>query len=202
MKNKENKKQTKKLNIDKNDPRFMTPEQKQIIDLILSNNEMKTGKDVSVVFNELRGKVIQRLLEAEMDEFLGYNKHSHDNKEDENRRNGYTSKSKKVKTDYGEITICPPRDRKGEFEPKIVKKRQKVLEGFDDIAIVMYAKGMTLKDISDMIRQIYQVDLSIETISNLTSAVSEEVKLWQNRKLENFYPFVYIDCLYATVKKI
>lgn len=65
----------------------------------------------------------------------------------------------------------------------------------------MYAKGMTLKDISDMIRQIYKVDLSIETISNLTSAVSEEVQLWQNRKLENFYPFVYIDCLYAPVKK-
>lgn len=203
-KNKEgkiNKKEINKRNIDKNDPRFMSPEQKQIVDLILSNNEIKTGKDVSVVFNELRGKVIQTLLEAEMDEFLGYNKNSHEIKENENRRNGYTSKSKKVKTDCGEITICPPRDRKGEFEPKIVKKRQKVLEGFDDIAIAMYAKGMTLKDISDMIRQIYKVDLSIETISNLTSAVSEEVQLWQNRKLENFYPFVYIDCLYAPVKK-
>lgn len=110
-------------------------------------------------------------------------------------------KSKKVKTDCGEITVCLTRDRKGEFEPKIVNKRQKILEGFDDIAIAMYAKGMTLKDISDMIRKIYKVDLSIETISNLTSAVSEKVQSWQNRKLENFYPFVYIDCLYAPVKK-
>lgn len=183
------------------DPRYMTPEQEKIINLILSNNEMKTGKDVSSVFNELRGKVIQKLLEAEMDEFLGYNKSSHSKKGTENRRNGYTSKSKKVKTDYGEITICPPRDRNGEFEPKIVKKKQKVLEGFDDIAIAMYAKGMSLKDISEMIKQIYKVELSIETISKLTSEVSEEVKKWQNRKLEEFYPFVYVDCLYASVKK-
>lgn len=199
---KNNKKdKNKKKNLNPNDPRYMTPEQEQIVNLILSQNDMKTGKDVSTVFNELRGKVIQRLLDAEMDEFLGYNKSSHQDKSTENRRNGYTSKAKKVKTDYGEITICPPRDREGKFEPKIIKKRQRVLEGFDDIAIAMYAKGMSLKDISEMIKQIYKVDLSIETISNLTSAVSEEVEKWQNRPLEDFYPFIYVDCLYAPVKK-
>lgn len=199
---KNNKKdKNKKKNLNPNDPRYMTPEQEQIVNLILSQNDMKTGKDVSTVFNELRGKVIQRLLDAEMDEFLGYDKSSHQDKLTENRRNGYTSKAKKVKTDYGEITICPPRDRKGKFEPKIIKKRQRVLEGFDDIAIAMYAKGMSLKDISEMIKQIYKVDLSIETISNLTSAVSEEVEKWQNRLLEDFYPFIYVDCLYAPVKK-
>lgn len=197
---KKNNNKSKKKALNLNDPRYMTPEQEQIVNLILSNNNMKTGKDVSAVFNELRGKVIQKLLDTEMNEFLGYNKSSHESKENENRRNGYTSKSKKVKTDYGEITICPPRDRKGEFEPQIVKKRQKVLEGFDDIAIAMYAKGMSLKDISDMIKQIYKVDLSVETISNLTSAVSEEVIKWQDRPLESFYPFVYVDCLYAPVK--
>lgn len=196
-----NNKKDKKKNLNPNDPRYMTPEQEQIVNLILSQNDMKTGKDVSTVFNELRGKVIQRLLDAEMDEFLGYNKSSHQDKSTENRRNGYTSKAKKVKTDYGEITICPPRDREGKFEPKIIKKRQRVLEGFDDIAIAMYAKGMSLKDISEMIKQIYKVDLSIETISNLTSAVSEEVEKWQNRPLEDFYPFIYVDCLYAPVKK-
>lgn len=194
-------KKTKRKPLSPDDPRFMTPEQEQIVNLILSNSNMKTGKDVSSVFNELRGKVIQRLLDAEMDEFLGYDKSSHNDKNTSNRRNGYTSKSKKVKTDYGEITICPPRDRDGQFEPKIVKKRQKVLEGFDDIAIAMYAKGMTLKDISDMIKQIYKVELSIETISHLTSSVSDEVNSWQNRPLDAFYPFIYVDCLYAPVKK-
>lgn len=201
VKNDNIKKSSKKNSLDPSDPRYMTPEQEQIINLILSNNQMKSGKDVSNVFNELRGKVIQKLLDAEMDEFLGYDKSSHESKPSANRRNGYTSKSKKVKTDYGEITICPPRDRDGKFEPQIVKKRQKVLEGFDDIAIAMYAKGMTLKDISDMIKQIYKVDLSVETISNLTSAVSEEVSIWQNRPLDSFYPFIYVDCLYAPVKR-
>lgn len=191
----------KKRQLDPSDPRYMTPEQEQIVNMILDSNSMKTGKDVSNVFNDLRGKVIQKLLDAELEEFLGYNKGSHNLKENSNRRNGSTSKSKKVKTDYGEITICPPRDRQGKFEPQIVKKRQKVLEGFDDIAIAMYAKGMSLKDISDMIKQIYKVELSIETISNLTSAVSEEVVKWQNRPLEAFYPFVYVDCLYAPIKK-
>lgn len=201
MKGEKIKKTKSKKQMDPSDPRYMTPEQEQIINLIFSSNEMKTGKDVSNVFNELRGKVLQKLIDAEMDEFLGYNKSSHDAKESTNRRNGYTSKKKKVKTDYGEITICPPRDREGKFEPQIVKKRQRVLEGFDDIAIAMYAKGMSLKDISEMIKQIYKVELSVETISHLTSKVSEEVNKWQQRKLEKFYPFIYVDCLYAPIKK-
>ena len=193
------KRNNKKL--DPKDPRYMTKEQEQIVNLILSNNELKSGKDVSNIFNELRGKVIQRLLDAEMEAFIGYDKSEHGEKESSNRRNGYTSKAKKVKTDTGEITICPPRDRDGKFEPQIVKKRQRVLEGFDEIAIAMYAKGMSLKDISEMIQHIYKVELSIETISKLTSSVSEEVKKWQERPLEKFYPFIYVDCLYAPVKR-
>ena len=85
------------------DPRYMTKEQERIVNLILSNNELKSGKDVSNIFNELRGKVIQRLLDAEMEEFLGYNKNNHVEKENKNRRNGYTSKAKKVKTDRGDV---------------------------------------------------------------------------------------------------
>lgn len=196
-----NKKRNSKKVLDPSDPRYMTPEQELIVNMILNSNSMKTGKDVSNVFNELRGKVVQKLLDAELDDFLGYNKGTHVSKNTSNRRNGTTSKSKKVKTDYGEITICPPRDRDGKFEPQIVKKRQKVLEGFDEIAIAMYAKGLSLNDISQMIKQIYKVELSIETISHLTSSVSEEVTKWQNRPLEQFYPFVYVDCLYAPVKQ-
>ena len=97
------KRNNKKL--DSKDPRYMTEEQEQIVNLILSNNELKSGKDVSNIFNELRGKVIQRLLDAEMEEFLGYDKSKHGEKENKNRRNGYTSKAKKVKTDTGEITM-------------------------------------------------------------------------------------------------
>ena len=147
------------------------------------------------------GKVVQRLLDEEFNEFMEYEKGSHQEKKDENRRNGSTSKGKKVKTDNGEIIIVPPRDRDGKFEPQIVKKRQKVLEGFDNLVISMYAKGNSLKDIKDTIREIYSIELSEEKLSNMTKSVSEEVEKWQNRELENCYPFVYVDCLYCSVRE-
>ena len=173
---------------------------KQILDLLMKKG-IKTAPEISKALNQMYGKVVQRLLDEEFNEFMEYEKGSHKNKKDNNRRNGATSKGKKVKTDNGEITIVPPRDREGKFEPKIVKKRQKVLEGFDNLVISMYAKGNTLKDIKETIREIYAIELSEETISNMTKSVNEEIVKWQNRKLQKCYPFVYIDCLYCSVKE-
>ncbi len=173
----------------------------QILDLLIKNKRLKTAKDISNTLNNMYGKIVQRLIDEEFNEFMEYEKGSHKTKKDGNRRNGSTSKAKKVKTDNGEITIVPPRDRDGKFEPQIVKKRQKVLEGFDSLVISLYAKGNSLKDIKETIAQIYSIDLSEETISNMTQAVSEEVCKWQERKLEKCYPFVYVDCLYCSVKE-
>lgn len=172
----------------------------QILDLLMKKG-IKTAPDISNALNQMYGKVVQRLMDEEFNEFMEYEKGSHKNKKDENRRNGSTSKGKKVKTDNGEITIIPPRDREGKFEPQIVKKRQKVLEGFDSLVISLYAKGNSLKDIKETISEIYSIELSEETISNMTKAVSEEVKIWQNRQLDECYPFVYVDCLYCSVKE-
>lgn len=172
----------------------------QIIDLLMEKG-MKSAHDISNTLNNMYGKVVQRLLNEEFNEFMEYDKGSHKDKKDSNRRNGSTSKGKKVKTDNGEITIVSPRDREGKFEPQIVKKRQKVLEGFDSLVISMYAKGNSLKDIKDTIREIYSIELSEETLSNMTKSVSEEVKKWQSRPLEACYPFVYVDCLYCSVKE-
>ena len=172
----------------------------QIVELLMKKG-IKSAQDISNTLNGMYGKVVQRLLDEEFNAFMEYNKGSHISKENENRRNGYTSKGKKVKTDNGEITIIPPRDRNGEFEPQIVKKRQKVLEGFDNLVISLYAKGNSLKDISQTIEEIYSIKLSSETISKMTAAVNEEVQKWQNRELEDCYPFVYIDCLYCSVKE-
>ena len=173
----------------------------QILELIMKKKGVKTAQDVSKTLNSMYGKVIQRLLDAEFDEFMEYEKGSHVDKKDTNRRNGSTSKGKKVKTDNGEITIVPPRDRDGKFEPQIVKKRQKVLEGFDNLVISMYARGNSLDDIKETIREIYSIELSEETLSNMTKSVSEEVEKWQNRKLERCYTFVYVDCIYCSVKE-
>lgn len=171
-----------------------------IIDQILENNEMVTAKDVSDVLDTMYGRIVQRLLDAEMDNHLGYSKSSREEKDD-NRRNGYSSKGKKVKTDKGVITIDMPRDRDGSFNPIILQKRQRVLAGYDDIVIGMYAKGLTQEDIKEMIKKIYKIDISKELISNLISSVNDEVKAWQNRTLQNIYPFVYIDCLYVPIRE-
>ena len=173
----------------------------QIVDLLMKKGVGKSASSVSQTLNKMYGKVIQRLLDTEFNEFMGYDKGSHEEKADNNRRNGNTSKGKKVKTDNGEIVIVPPRDRNGEFEPEIVKKRQRVLEGFDDLVISMYAKGNSLSDIQETIKEIYSIDLSPKTLSEMTSAVSKEVELWQNRPLQKCYPFIYIDCLYCHVKE-
>ena len=172
----------------------------QILDLLMKKG-IKTAPEISKTLNQMYGKVVQRLLDEEFNEFMEYEKGSHVEKSSSNRRNGSTSKAKKVKTDNGEITVVPPRDRYGKFEPQIIKKRQKILEGFDNLVISMYAKGNSLKDIKDTIREIYSVELSEETISNMTRAVNEEVIKWQNRNLNKCYPFVYVDCLYCSVKE-
>ena len=172
----------------------------QILDLLMKKG-IKTAPEISKALNQMYGKVVQRLLDEEFNEFMEYEKGSHVNKKDTNRRNGSTSKGKKVKTDNGEITIIPPRDREGKFEPQIVKKRQRVLEGFDNLVISTYAKGNSLKDIKETIREIYSIELSEETISNMTKSVNEEIVKWQNRKLQKCYPFVYVDCLYCSVKE-
>lgn len=172
----------------------------QILDLLIKKG-IKTAPEISNTLNKMYGKVVQRLIDEEFNEFMEYEKGSHGDKKDGNRRNGSTSKGKKVKTDNGEITIIPPRDREGKFEPQIIKKRQRVLEGFDSLVISLYAKGNSLKDIKETIREIYTIELSEETISNMTKAVSEEVSKWQNRKLEKCYPFVYVDCLYCSIKE-
>ena len=180
-----------------------TYKNQEIIDLIMEKQKDKlvTGKDVSNFMEDLYGDIIQAMLEGEMEAFLGYEKGKHDDKEDENRRNGYSSKGKKIKTKKGEFTVDMPRDRKGKFDPIIVGKRQRVIEDLDEQVITMYSRGMTLEDIRETIKSVYKIELSNQTISTLTASVSETVTKWQNRALKECYPFVYVDCLYCYVKE-
>lgn len=174
----------------------------QIVELLMKKTGHRpSAQEVGSIINKMYGKVIQRLLDVEFDEFMGYDKNSHGEKNSTNRRNGTTTKGKLVKTEYGSIVVSPHRDRQGEFEPELIKKRQRVLEGFEDKVIAMYARGFSLADISKTIQEVYSIKLSEETLSNMTKAVCDEVEDWQNRPLDACYPFVYIDCLYAKVKE-
>ena len=145
------------------------------------------------LLKQLTKRVAERALEAEMEEHLGYEKHEAKGKNTGNSRNGKTSKS--VRSVHGDIDIEVPRDRNSTFEPKLVKKHDKQLNGFDDRVISLYAKGMTTRDIQGHFMEAYGVEVSATFISQVTNAVMDEVRAWQARPLDSVYPIVYLDAL-------
>ncbi len=142
--------------------------------------------------------MFEAMLQGEMNNHLGYENNSKEKKETDNRRNGYIEKD--VKTSMGEMNIKVPRDRDGSFEPQIIPKRTKDISDIDRKVISMYAKGMSQRDISDTIEDIYGFKVSHEMISQITDCVLEELAEWQGRPLKKCYPFVFVDCMYVTVR--
>lgn len=145
------------------------------------------------LLKQLTKKVAERALNAEMEQHLGYAKHAPEGRNSGNSRNGKSSK--KVRSVHGEIDLDIPRDRSGSFEPKLIKKGEKQLNGFDDRIISLYARGMTTRDIQAHFEEPYGVDVSPTVISQVTNEVMDEVKQWQQRPLDALYPVVYLDCL-------
>lgn len=145
------------------------------------------------LLKQLTKKVAERALDVEMNEHLGYAKNDPSGKNTGNSRNGKGRKS--VRSIHGEIELEVPRDRNGTFEPKLVRKGEKQLNGFDDRIISLYARGMTTRDIQAHFEEAYGVEVSPTFISQVTNAVMDEVLAWQNRPLDSVYPIVYLDAL-------
>lgn len=145
------------------------------------------------ILKQLSKSLIEHALEGEMTEHLGYPKHSSKGNNSGNSRNGKNEKT--LKGELGEVPIETPRDREGTFEPQIIRKGQTRFDGFDEKIISMYARGMTTTDIRNHLREIYGVEVSSSLISNVTSEVMDDVKLWQNRPLDPLYPIVYLDAI-------
>ena len=143
--------------------------------------------------------VLQEALEAEMDLQLGYDKYNISEKQVQNSRNGYSKKT--VKTELGEIDLDIPRDRNGEFQPQIIPKYQRNITGIEDKIMALYAAGMTTRDISDQIKNLYDVDVSAEMVSNITNRILPIVTEWQNRPLESTYSFVFMDAIHYKVRE-
>ena len=161
---------------------------------------MKKKYDPELIKDDLRKLIQQTLkeaLEAELEEFLGYSKYERTNSN--NSRNGYISKT--VKTAAGEVEIETPRDRKGDFEPKIVKKRQTVLEDLENKIIALYSKGMTVRDIQELLSDMYGMDISPSLISKITDRLTPRIEEWQSRPLERIYVVLYIDCIFYKVRQ-
>lgn len=165
------------------------------------DGKIKNSLDVENFLDNLLQPLMQKLLDAELENHLEYPKYEH-NKEKGNKtnsRNGYC-KSKKVKTKYGNIEVTTPRDREATFEPVIIEKGQTTLTGFEDKCIALYAKGMSLRDIEKTLKEIYGVDINKDQITTLISAVNEETEKWRSRPLSPIYVFTYADCLYVPIK--
>ena len=150
------------------------------------------------LLKQLTKKLIERAMKAELTHQLGYEKHAAEGRGSGNSRNG-TSR-KKLKGDFGEIEIEVPRDRKGQYEPKIVPKHQRRFDGFDDKILSMYARGMTTREIQSHLQEIYGVEVSPSLISEVTDEVWEEVQAWQSRPLERMYAIVYLDALFVKMR--
>jgi len=154
---------------------------------------------VQDLFKEMVSTVLENGLEAEMEDELGYSKYDYRNKETDNSRNGYSEKT--VKTSLGDTAISIPRDRKGEFEPQIIKKQQTTLSGdIEEKILSMYAKGMTTGDIESHIREIYGIEVSDSTVSRVTDKILPVVKEWQSRPLESIYAVVFMDAIHFHVR--
>ena len=150
------------------------------------------------IVKQLTKRVLERMLQAEMTDHLGYEKDDPAGRGSGNSRNGRTRKT--VQTDQSEVTLEVPRDRNAEFEPQIVPKHQRRLKGFDDKVISLYARGMTDREISGHLQEMYGVSVSAELISNVTDVVIDEVKGWQTRPLDEVYPIVYLDAIFVKIR--
>lgn len=179
--------------------RKMTPERRAFINSLLEHYQPNDARDVQEMLKDLLGDTLQGMLEAEMNETLGYSKYDYQNKQTDDSRNGYSKKT--VTSSMGPIDLDIPRDRKGEFEPQVVKKNQTDISDIEDQVLSMYAKGMTTRDISSHLSQVYGVDASAEMISHMTERILPIAKEWQNRPLECKYAIVFMDAVHFHVRE-
>lgn len=179
--------------------RKLSPERKAFINSMIEHYHPEDAQDVQDMLKDLLGDTLQGMLEAEMDDKLGYSKYDYQKKETDDSRNGYSKKT--VTSSLGNINLDIPRDRKGEFEPQAVKKNQTDVSNIEDQVLSMYAKGMTTRDISDHLHNVYGVDASAEMISHMTDRILPVAKDWQNRPLEKKYAIVFMDAVHFHVRQ-
>ncbi len=175
------------------------PKGEAIAKMIMEQYRPESREDMQEAMKDIFGSIFEAMLQGEMDECLGYASNDHGSKKTSNRRNGYMPKN--VKTSYGEVEIAVPRDRESSFEPQIIPKRTKDVSGIEDKVLSMYARGMSQRDIAETIEEIYGFEMSSETISKITDKVLDQVEEWQNRPLKKFYTFLFVDCMYVTIRR-
>jgi len=177
----------------------LTPEKKELVAGLIEAYDIKTALDLQDALKDLFGGTLQGMLEAELDEELGYEKHEKTELPKENYRNGY--KPKTLRSSVGSLEIDVPQDRNSAFEPKVVPKHRKDISEIEQKIINMYARGLTTREISEQIEDIYGFEASAELVSRVTDKILPQIEEWQSRRLSEVYPIVFIDAIMFSVRK-
>ena len=171
---------------------------KEILKLLQENYELNTAQDLSSALKNMFKDALQEMMNAEFDNSMGYSKYNKTT-EKTNYRNGTTKKN--LKSEFGEFEFETPRDRKGEFEPKIVPKNIRDVSGIEDKIISLYARGLTTREINEQIQDLYGIEVTATMVSNITDQIIPEIKEWQERPLDGVYPIVFIDAVHFSVRE-
>ena len=171
---------------------------KEILKLLQENYELNTAQDLSSALKNMFKDALQEMMNAEFDESMGYSKYDKTS-EKNNYRNGTTKKN--LKSEFGEFEFETPRDRNGEFEPKIVPKNTRDVSGIEEKIISLYARGLTTREINEQIQDLYGIEVSATMVSNITDKIIPEIKEWQDRPLDSIYPIVFIDAVHFSVRE-
>ncbi|WP_110952991.1 IS256 family transposase [Anaerosinus massiliensis] len=174
-------------------------EQEQLAQEIIAKYQPKSVEDMQNALKDIFGPMFQAMLKGELDHHLGYSSNDRGEKESSNRRNGYSQKT--LKSSLGSIPIDVPRDRQATFKPQIIPKHKTNVSDIEQKVLAMYARGLSQRDIAATIEDIYGFEISHEQISIITDKILEELDQWQKRPLNPFYPFVFVDCMYVTIRK-
>ena len=175
------------------------PKKVALAQAIIDAYNPESVEDMNDALKDLFGPLFESMLQGEMNNHLGYSSNDKGPKKTDNRRNGYTKKT--LKTTQGEIEIESPRDRDGSFEPVLVPKRKKDVSAIEEKVLAMYARGMSQRDISSTIEDIYGFSVSHEMISDITDTILPELEDWRNRPLKKCYPFLFVDCMYVSLRQ-
>ena len=180
----------------------MQPVPQELLKEYVQSQHFTSTADIMQAMKEMFRDVIQQVMEVELDEELGRERCQRRDPESEqprNYRNGYSKK--KVKTQLGEVDIKVPRDRNGQYEPKIISKYSRNADGMEDKILSLYACGMSQRDIAEQVKELYDVEISPELVTKITEKIMPEVTAWQNRPLEPIYPFIFMDAIHYKVKE-
>ena len=175
------------------------PAAKEQIRQIITENNINNVADVYTLLKDSFKDILQELMEAELDSALGYQKNQKGDIHTDNKRNGHSPK--KLKSQYGEFQIDVPRDRNGEFEPKLIPKYQRDISGIEEKVISLYARGMSTRDIHDQIQELYGIERPAGMASKITDKILPQAREWQSRPLNLVYPFVFMDCIHYKVRE-